>query len=115
TDARDTAAIGAYAAALSKVDGVGRVDSLAGTYTKGQQVAPPVGPAYERFASPTNRGTWLSVVPSIQPVSPEGERMAKALRAVPAPSDGVLVGGPSASQVDGKAAVFGRLPLAGVI
>ena len=63
-----------------------------------------------RFTA-AGRGTWLSVVPSVEPFSPAGEKLVKAVRATPAPFP-VLVGGDSARLVDGKAVLGRRLPLA---
>jgi RND superfamily putative drug exporter len=61
-------------------------------------------------------GTWLNVVPSVEPLSEAGERLAKAVRAVDAPAgSGVLVGGQSAAMVDAKSALGARLPVAGGI
>ena len=103
------AEIGAFAATLSQVPGASRVDSLAGSYLDGQQVVGP-NPLYAaRFARPA--GTWLSVVPSIEPNSLEGERLVKELRAVERPFP-VRFGGISAQLVDSKASLFGRMPLA---
>ena len=100
--------ISGYAAALSRAPGAARVDALTGSYVKGQQVAGP-GPLNARFAA---RGaTWLSVVPSVEPYSDAGERLAKAVRAAPAPFH-VLVTGNAAALVDSKASLFSRLPLA---
>ena len=99
-----------YAVAMSQVRGVARVDSLAGSYLRGQQVVPP-NPGYSfRFARA--EGTWLSVIPTVEPNSPEGEAMIKDLRAVDRPFD-VKFGGLSAQLVDSKASLFGRMPLAG--
>jgi RND superfamily putative drug exporter len=99
-----------YAVAMSQVRGVSRVDSLAGSYLRGQQVVPP-NPGYSfRFARA--EGTWLSVIPAVEPYSPEGEAMIKDLRALERPFD-VKFGGMSAQLVDSKASLFGRMPLAG--
>jgi len=103
--------VSAYAASLSKIPGVARVDAITGSYIQGLRVV-PAGPASIRFANP--KGTWLSVVPSIEPVSSAGEKLAKDVRALEAPF-AVLVTGPSANLVDSKAAIFGRVPLAGLI
>ncbi|GIJ70535.1 MMPL family transporter [Virgisporangium ochraceum] len=56
-------------------------------------------------------GSWLTVVPSVVPRSPEGERMVHDLRALDAPFD-YAVGGDAAELVDAKAAIADRLPLA---
>jgi len=97
-----------YAAALSLAPGAARVDALTGSYAGGQQVAPP-NDASVRFAG--RDGTWFSVVPAVEPYSAAGERLVKAVRAVPAPFP-VKVAGASAELVDSKASLFGRMPLA---
>jgi RND superfamily putative drug exporter len=103
------AAIQQYATSLSKVHGVARVDSLAGSFINGGQVVPP-NPVYVyRFARA--QGTWLSVVPSVEPNSLAGERLIKDLRAQPRLFP-VQFGGTSAQLVDSKASLFGRMPLA---
>ncbi|TMK83402.1 MAG: MMPL family transporter [Actinobacteria bacterium] len=107
---RDSA-VQAYAIRLSSLPGAARVDALTGSYIAGRQVAGP-NPASVRFSNPS--GTWLSVVPSVEPQSPAGERLVKAVRATPAPF-AVLVTGPSAQLVDSKASIGGRLPLAALI
>ena len=70
--------------------------------------APP-SPASARFT--TSGGTWLAVVPSVEPLSPAGETLVKHVRAVPAPFP-TEVGGPSAQLVDTKSSLFSRLPFA---
>jgi RND superfamily putative drug exporter len=97
-----------YAVALSRLPGAGRVDSITGTYIDGQQVFGP-GPLSPRFQS--ERATWLSVVPSVEPYSDAGERLARDVRDTPAPFP-VLVTGPSAELVDSKESLFARLPIA---
>ena len=101
-------AIDQYAAALSRAPGAARVDALTGSYIKGQQVA-PAGPLSARFVA--RDATWLSVVPSVEPYSDAGERLAKSVRATSAPFR-VLVTGNSAELVDSKESLFSRLPLA---
>ena len=100
--------IGRYAAALSRAPGAARVDALTGSYVKGEQVVGP-GPLNERFVA--RDATWLSVVPSVEPYSDAGERLAKSVRAAPAPFR-VLVTGNAAELVDSKASLFSKLPLA---
>ena len=103
--------IARYAAELSRAPGAARVDALTGSYIAGVRVAPP-NPTSVRFASPAGTGTWLSVVPSVEPYSAAGEKLVKAVRAVPAPFP-VKVAGMSAELVDSKASLFSRVPLAG--
>ena len=105
------AEIVAYASALSKLSGVARVDAITGSYVGGSQVAPP-NPTSGRFAAPT--GTWLSVVPSVEPLSNKGETLVKQVRAQPAPFP-VRVGGPAAELVDSKASLFRLVPIAGAL
>ena len=106
--AERSAAIDDYAARLSQVDGVARVDAVTGVFLDGQKV--PVDDVLtDRFAH--DEGTWLSVVPDIEPISAEGERLVADVRAVEAPF-AVSVGGASADLVDSKAALLDRVPLA---
>jgi RND superfamily putative drug exporter len=105
------AEVSAYAEQLSRLPHVARVDASTGSYAEGRQVSEP-NPASARFSQAG--GTWLSVLPTVEPLSPEGEELVRTVRAAPAPWD-VHVGGPSANLVDSKAAIFGRVPLAGVI
>jgi RND superfamily putative drug exporter len=104
--------IASYATTLSTLPGVARVDALTGSYAGGRQVFPQT-PASQRFYAPD--ATYLSVVPGIEPVSPAGERLVKALRATPSPFRHVLVGGQSAQLVDSKASIGHKIPLAGGI
>ena len=62
-----------------------------------------------RFAGTT--GTWLSVVPAVEPVSLEGEQLVHDVRNVDAPFP-VKVGGSSAQFVDSKDSLFRLLPVA---
>ncbi|HEX9992588.1 MAG TPA: MMPL family transporter [Acidimicrobiales bacterium] len=103
-----TGEIDAYAARLSAIPGVARVDAVTGSYILGRRVIEG-GPASARFAA--DEGTWLSVVPNVEAYSDEGEDLVRAVRATDAPFE-VLVAGPSAQLVDSKASLFGRLPLA---
>ena len=105
--------IDAYATELSALDGVARVDASTGSYAAGTLVAPP-SDASGRFVAAD--GTWLSAVPSVEPLSPEGEDVVKAVRDLASPLGEVKVGGPSAELVDSKDSIFSRAPLAaGVI
>ena len=96
----------AYATALSRVDGVDRVDAATGSYVDGAQV----GPASPQLDA--GGGTRLTVVPAVESYGPEGERLVADVRAVPSPLGEVLVDGQAASLVDTKAALGARMPLA---
>ncbi len=108
--ARD-AEVDAYAAELSSIDGVARVDASTGSYSAGRLVAPP-SPASVRFEGAD--GTWIAVVPAIEPISEEGERLVESVRSTPAPFE-TLVTGPSAQLVDTTDSLVERLPLAAAI
>ena len=128
-----------YAAALSRLDDVRRVDALSGSYVDGRRlqepspegsgrggpgdpegVPRPEGPqggapverASARFAAAD--GTWLAVVPSVGSYSPRGEDLVARVRALPAPF-GVQVAGPAAQLVDTKASLAANLPAAAAI
>jgi RND superfamily putative drug exporter len=108
TGAAATAAIGRYARSLSLVPGVARVDAVTGVYLHGT-VVPVDRSLTARFASTS--GTWLSVVPTVEPNSSAGETVARGVRAVAAPFP-VLVGGQSAELVDSNRSLIDSLPLA---
>jgi len=97
-----------YAAELSALEGAARVDASTGSYLDGENVAPPSA-ASARFSGAD--GTWLSVVPAVEPISNAGERLVNEVRSVAAPFE-TLVTGPSAELVDSQESIFGRLPLA---
>src|SRR5207245_6566405 len=96
---------------FSGLRGVARVDAAAGSWIAGRQVV-GAGPVSARFEG--GHGTWLSVVPAVEPLSPAGERLVESIRATPSPFP-VLVGGQSAQLVDSKAALFRLVPVAGGI
>jgi RND superfamily putative drug exporter len=103
--------IDTYAASLSRLSGVARVDAATGSFIAGTKVIGP-NPASARFVAST--GTWLSVVPSVEPNSAAGEHLVHEVRDTQSPFP-VKVGGPSAQLVDSKASLFGKVPLAGGI
>ncbi len=115
----DETAIDAFAKDLASTKGVVRVDAATGFYLVGEdgKVADPVPPEIlpevaDRFKTPPGqRGTYLSVVPNVEPFSPEGEQLVEDVRATPAPWD-FKVAGLSAQLVDTKDAVISRLPIA---
>ncbi|ONH25844.1 MMPL family transporter [Pseudofrankia asymbiotica] len=105
-----TGALAGYATELSRLPGVGRVDSAAGEFRGGARTEPP-GPASARFTA--DAGTYLRVIPSIDPMSTAGQDLVREARALPVPAGTeVLVGGQSAYLTDGKHAISAKLPLA---
>jgi RND superfamily putative drug exporter len=105
------AEITGYSIELSRLDGVYAVQSLTGAFVDGEQVAPPT-PASATYGS--DNGTWLTVVPSVEAVSPAGEKLVNTIRTMDAPF-AIQVGGASADLVDTKTGVFGRMPLAAIL
>jgi len=121
-------AVATFAGSLAALDGVTRVDSEAGIFcgdtgsvggvecSPGQLLVPAeANPTLtDRFSRPA--ATYLSVVPNVEPISAEGEDLARAIRAVEAPgglgADEILIGGQSAQLVDSKSSLFGDLPVA---
>jgi RND superfamily putative drug exporter len=72
----------------------------------------PATPLSARFTRSDN--TYLSVVPDVEPMSPEGEQLVHDIRDLDRPFP-VSVGGASARLVDEKSSVFGLLPWAALI
>jgi RND superfamily putative drug exporter len=110
---RDDAAIAAFAKTLAALPGVARVDAGNGFYLPSRNgkvtVFPPVG-LTERFEpDPGETGTWISVVPKVEPHSAAGERLVNDIRATPEPFR-FTVTGESATLVDTKESVLSRLP-----
>ncbi len=104
----DGDAVDRYAADLSTVEGVARVDALTGSYIDGELAVEP-GLANLRFAG--TGSTYMSVVPNVAPTSPEGEALVKEIRGQSGDAE-VLVSGGAATVVDTKASLFGSLPWA---
>ncbi|WP_433709863.1 MMPL family transporter [Nocardia sp. CA-084685] len=97
----------AYARKLSEVDNVRRVDTATGSYAHGGQLTPATAP-HARFE--TKDAAYLSVTPDTSDPALL-DRVAKELRAVPAPSQR-LVGGIAAASADSLDAVTSALPVA---
>jgi RND superfamily putative drug exporter len=106
-----SAAITAYAAELSRLGGVARVDAVTGTFVDGTRVAPPSGASARLGAADA---TWLGVVPTVEPFSSEGERLVDDIRVL-TPPFAVKVGGAASQLVDSKASIFGRVPMAALL
>lgn len=109
TPAKDVAS---YAARVSSLPGVSRVDAATGSFAGGKQVA-EAGPVSDRFRAPG--ATWMSVVPSVEPYSDAGARLVERLRAADGAPGQVLVGGQAALLVDTRDALADGLPWTGLI
>ena len=80
----------------------------AGVVAGGTVVAPNAQPQGFTAAGGAQR---LSLVADVDPRTPRGQQLADAVRAVPAPVSGVLVGGVAADYADTQAGITGRLPV----
>ena len=109
-DAGGAEAVAEYAAAISSLDGVGRVDAFTGRYVEGITIA-PTDPTLAELRG--DDATWFRVVPDVEPISADAEALIDEIRALASPFDEVAVGGSSAALVDSKAAIFGLVPIAG--
>lgn len=107
----DPTGITSFALDVSQLDGVGRVDTANGAFIDGASVNPGDDAAAARFLR--DDATWFSVVPDVEPISAEAERLVATLRALDAPFDEVLVGGGTAAFIDTKSAILDNLVLAG--
>ncbi|MER7789766.1 MMPL family transporter [Streptomyces sp. NPDC097640] len=105
----DKAPLASYAGQLSALEGVERVETSTGTYTKGQSAA--TGPANPALGRPDAQR--ISVVSSLTPKSEAAESLVKQVRSVtPPPGTHPLVGGNDAVLVDAKESIADKLPLA---
>lgn len=98
--------IDAYAKRLSGLGHVSRVDGLTGSYTGGRKVATG-GALNERYAA--EHGTWLSVIPSVDSYSDEGQALVREVRAARAPFD-VKVAGTAPAFRDTMDSLTARMP-----
>ncbi|HEY0701045.1 MAG TPA: MMPL family transporter, partial [Micromonospora sp.] len=101
--------IGTYAQQLSGLDGVRRVDSVAGSFADGNLVAPP-GPAAQRYA--VADATYLTVVAeATDPLSDDAQDLVRDIRAADSPAP-VKVSGNGAELVDSRASLVDSMPWA---
>ncbi|TQL67463.1 RND superfamily putative drug exporter [Nocardioides albertanoniae] len=107
TSAIDAKSLGAYAADLSRVDDVDRVDTRVGTYADGSLVSKK--PAL----APGDGADELAVVNQLDRQSEEARDLVRDVRAVPAPPGATaLVGGGAAELLDSLDAIGAKLPYA---
>lgn len=99
-----------YAAKVSGLDGVVRVEAATGTYTDGQSVKEP-GAAHARL---TEDGVHrLTVTSGLTPASGAAQDLVRDIRAIGGPGDAsTLVGGRDAELIDSKTSIGGKLPVA---
>lgn len=105
--ARRGAEIGGYAADLSSLPGVARVDAMTGSYVQGKRAAPP-NALSAQYAS--GQHSYLSVVPAVDGHSEAGAEVVERVRTAEAPFE-VIVGGEPAVSVDTFDTLAEKLPL----
>ena len=105
-------AVTSYATALSRIDGVERVDSSTGSYVRGTRVA--TSPADARHARPDAQR--LSVVMPYDAQSDQARQLLDRVRDLPEPAGtSFVIGGSTAVLVDGQHAITSRVPLAAAL
>jgi RND superfamily putative drug exporter len=103
-------AVGAYAAELSRLQGVERVESRVGVFSEGT-AAPAVGQAPPGATGPD--AERILVVTGLDSRSDEARDLVREIRDLPEPDGAdVLVGGPTAELVDSTEAIVSRIPMA---
>jgi RND superfamily putative drug exporter len=97
--------VAGYAAEVSRVPGIAQVNSAAGVFTGGVRVGPP-----------PFTGSRLEAVPTREILSgTETPALVAAVRAVPPPPGGALVGGYPAELTDFRAMLTDRIPLVAAV
>ena len=101
--------LSAYATRLSRVSGVGAVETATGAFAHGTQAAPqsPKDAPYQTAA-----GTWLSLIPTVASYTPEGKQLVLDVRSTASPFPAPLVGGEAATQYDAQQALGRSMPVA---
>ncbi|MEO1061504.1 MAG: MMPL family transporter [Actinomycetota bacterium] len=105
----DLDALDDYAATVSALGDIDRVDTATGSYVDGVLVAEP-GPASGQYLLEPG-AAWLSVVPDFVPMSSIGEDRIAEIRDLDAPFE-TVVGGATAQLIDTRSAIFAMAPIA---
>lgn len=93
-----------YAEQISRLDGVARVTTPAEVLIGGQAVAPNVDPE----AWTAGDDARISIIGTVPPIDPAGERLLAEIRAIPAPASDRLVGGVAAEWSDATSSIIDR-------
>ncbi|MFJ9890830.1 MMPL family transporter [Streptomyces sp. NPDC091287] len=103
------APLASYAAGLSGLDGVVRVETGSGSYVGGESAAD--GPGNPALGRPDAQR--ITVVSALEPKSDAAQSLVEEVRATDPPAGASpLVGGPDAQLVDSKTSIGDRLPIA---
>jgi RND superfamily putative drug exporter len=98
-----------FATSLSKNDKISRVQTPLGIFTKGMLV-PQTDTFFTSYTTPD--WTRIVVISTVEPRSPEGEKLITAVRAESNGFSKVLVGGSAASYTDSLLGITNNLPWA---
>jgi RND superfamily putative drug exporter len=98
-----------FATSLSKNDNISRVQTPLGIFTKGMLV-PQTDSFFTSYTTPD--WTRIVVISTVEPRSPEGEKLITAVRAESNGFSKVLVGGSAASYTDSLLGITNNLPWA---
>ncbi|MFI2359610.1 MMPL family transporter [Streptomyces anulatus] len=103
------APLASYAAGLSGLDGVVRVETGSGSYAGGEPTA--TGPGNPALGRP--EAQRITVVSALEPKSDAAQSLVKEVRATDPPAGASpLVGGTDAQLVDSRTSIGDRLPIA---
>ncbi|MEU4179800.1 MMPL family transporter [Streptomyces sp. NPDC026589] len=103
------APLASYAAGLSGLDGVVRVETGSGSYAGGESTA--TGPGNPALGRPDAQR--ITVVSALEPKSDAAQSLVKEVRATDPPAGASpLVGGTDAQLVDSRTSIGDRLPIA---
>ncbi|MGK5638157.1 MMPL family transporter [Streptomyces sp. URMC 126] len=105
----ERAELDAYAHRLASLPGAAEVRTATGRYT-GAVHRPLPETAAARFTTPA--GPLLTVVTRAGPAAPEAQRLARDVRALPAPGGESIVAGEAVRAADTLGALTGALPVA---
>ena len=114
---RDTAALKRLGTKLAKLPGAARVDTAIGFFLPqdGKVAFAPIAFAPDQASRFVNAhgdvGTFLTVTPDVEPMSPAGDQLVRDIRATATPLE-FHVAGLGARLIDTKESVLSRLPLA---
>ncbi|MBO8197105.1 MMPL family transporter [Streptomyces smyrnaeus] len=103
-------AVDGYAARLSRLEGVTRVQAATGTYAQGRSVRAPGAASAAFEQSGTHR---LTVTSGLTPASDKAQDLVREIRGLSGPGGAkTLVGGQDAQLIDSKKAIADKLPAA---
>jgi RND superfamily putative drug exporter len=98
-----------YATTLSRLSGVGVVETATGTYAHGNAIAHATQQDVQYQVA---GGTWLLITPTVESYTPQGVQLVNDVRNTKSPFGSALVGGNAPFQNDAQQAIGHTMPLA---